>query len=145
MSDEEWNWQFRKPAKRTYDDLDKHAQDRITDKLDEIVTDQWRDPDDYLEPLTGAPYSKLRIGQFRLGAECNNLVSRWNHEAALSEYQSPNFIMPFITGLDFLRVRSSLVAPAVRVRQPDTDTSPTPYTGPRTRESAFRASRARYR
>jgi len=55
MSDGEWKWQFRTPAKRTYDDLDEHAQDRITDKLDEIVTDQWRDPDDYLEPLTGAP------------------------------------------------------------------------------------------
>ena len=38
----------------------------------EIVADQWRDPDDYLEPLTGAPHSKLRIGQFRLGAECNH-------------------------------------------------------------------------
>lgn len=70
MSDEEWTWQFRVPAKRTYDDLDEHAQDRITDKLDEIVNDQWRDPDDYLEPLTGAPHSKLRIGQFRLGVDC---------------------------------------------------------------------------
>lgn len=35
------------------------------------MTDQWRDPDDYLEPLTGAPHSKLRIGQFRLGVECD--------------------------------------------------------------------------
>ncbi len=24
MSDEEWIWQFRKPAKQTYDDLDDH-------------------------------------------------------------------------------------------------------------------------
>lgn len=71
MSDE-WGWQFRSPAKRTYDDLDGHAQDRITDKLDEIVNDQWRDPDDYLEPLTGVPHSKLRIGQFRLGADCSH-------------------------------------------------------------------------
>ena len=71
MSDEAWTWQFRAPAKRTYDDLDAHARDRITDKLDEIVTDQWREPDAYLEPLTGAPHSKLRIGQFRLGAELN--------------------------------------------------------------------------
>jgi mRNA-degrading endonuclease RelE of RelBE toxin-antitoxin system len=75
MSDDEWSWQFRTPAKRTYDKLDKHARNRITDKLDEIVTDQWRDPDDYLEPLTGAPYSKLRIGQFRLGAECDHSES----------------------------------------------------------------------
>jgi len=72
MSDEEWRWQFRTPAKRTYDDLDEHAQTRITDKLDEIVTDRWRDPDDYLDPLTGVPHSKLRIGQFRLGAECSH-------------------------------------------------------------------------
>jgi mRNA interferase RelE/StbE len=72
MSEGEWTWRFRTPAKRTYDDLDDHAQDRITDKLDEIVADQWRDPDDYLEPLTGAPHSKLRIGQFRLGAECDH-------------------------------------------------------------------------
>ncbi|MCD2199646.1 type II toxin-antitoxin system RelE/ParE family toxin [Halobacterium sp. KA-4] len=75
-SDGEWTWQFRAPAKRTYDDLDPHAQDRITDKLDEIVNDQWRDPDDYLEPLTGVPHSKLRIGAFRLGAVCD-------HEAKL--------------------------------------------------------------
>ena len=68
---EGWTWQFRAPAKRTYDNLDTHAQVRITDKLDDIVNDQWRDPDEYLEPLTGAPYSKLRIGQFRLGAECD--------------------------------------------------------------------------
>lgn len=72
MSEDGWRWQFRTPAKRTYDDLDAHAQDRITDKLDDIVDDQWRDPDDYLEPLTGAPHSKLRIGQFRLGVECDH-------------------------------------------------------------------------
>jgi mRNA interferase RelE/StbE len=72
MSESEWRWQFRAPARRTYDGLDEHAQDRITDKLDEIVNDQWRDPDDYLEPLTGAPYSKLRIGPFRLAAECDH-------------------------------------------------------------------------
>lgn len=59
------------PAKRTYDDLDTHGRNRITDKLDEIVNDQWRTPDDYLEPLTGVPHSKLRIGQFRLGADCD--------------------------------------------------------------------------
>ena len=68
---EDWAWQFRGPAKRAYEDLDEHAQDRITDKLDEIVNDQWRDPDHYLEPLTGAPHSKLRIGPFRLGADCD--------------------------------------------------------------------------
>jgi len=73
MSDEDgWTWQFRAPAKRAYDDLDGHARMRITDKLDEIVDDQWRNPDDYVEPLTGVPHSKLRIGQFRLGVRCSH-------------------------------------------------------------------------
>ena len=64
---EEWTWQLRTPAKRTYDDLDDHARNRITDKLDEIVNDRWRDPDDYLEPLAGVPHQKLRVGPFRVG------------------------------------------------------------------------------
>jgi mRNA interferase RelE/StbE len=72
MSETGWTWQFRAPAKRTYDDLDPHAQNRITDKLDEIVNDQWREPDDYVEPLTGVPHAKLRIGQFRLGVDCDH-------------------------------------------------------------------------
>ncbi len=38
--DSEWTWQFRAPAKRSYDDLDSHPQTRITDKLDEIAADQ---------------------------------------------------------------------------------------------------------
>ncbi len=36
-------------------------------KLNEIVTDEWRDPPDHLEPLQGIPHQKLRVGQFRLG------------------------------------------------------------------------------
>ena len=72
MANNKWTWQFRAPAKRAFDKLDAPAQDRITDKLDEIINDQWRDPDDYLERLTGTPHSKLRIGQFRLGADCNH-------------------------------------------------------------------------
>jgi len=91
MSDDEWSWQFRTPAKRTYDDLDEHAQDRITDKLDEIVIDQWRDPADYLEPLTAAPYSKLRIGQFRLGVECDhgeNILNIYTTEHRSGAYKA---------------------------------------------------------
>ena len=91
MSEGKWSWQFRTPAKRTYDDLDEHAQNRITDKLDEIVADQWRDPGDYLEPLTGAPYSKLRIGQFRLAAECdhgNNVLDIYTIEHRSGAYKA---------------------------------------------------------
>ncbi len=66
-SEDEWDWKFSDAAEREYANLQPHEQERIVSKLDEIVDDQWRDPGDYLEPLTGAPHSKLRIGAFRLG------------------------------------------------------------------------------
>jgi len=68
-SDDDWDWKFTAPAEREYEKLQPHEQERIVSKLDEIVTDQWRDPSDYLEPLTGVPHSKLRIGAFRLGCK----------------------------------------------------------------------------
>jgi mRNA-degrading endonuclease RelE of RelBE toxin-antitoxin system len=43
-----------------------HIQDNIVSKLDEVVTSEWRDPAEYLEPLTGGPFEKLRVGQYRL-------------------------------------------------------------------------------
>ena len=38
--------------------------------MEDSPNNQWRDPDDYLEPVAGAPHSKLRVGQFRLSADC---------------------------------------------------------------------------
>ena len=32
------------------------------------MTDEWRDPPEYIEPLSGVPHGKIRIGDFRLGA-----------------------------------------------------------------------------
>lgn len=43
-----------------------------TKKLDDIVTDEWREPPEYIEPLTGARHGKIRVGDFRLGAEANH-------------------------------------------------------------------------
>ena len=63
----EWDWVLTDTARRDFDRLDNHARDRIASKLDEIITDEWREPPDHLEPLQGAPNDKLRIGQFRLG------------------------------------------------------------------------------
>jgi mRNA interferase RelE/StbE len=71
-TEEDWDWRFTDPAEREYESLQPHEQERIVEKLDEIVTDQWREPDDYLEPLTGAPHAKLRIGAFRLGCEADH-------------------------------------------------------------------------
>ena len=63
-SDEDWTWKFTPRAADQFDGLDHHVQDRIVSKLDEIVEDPWRDPGDYLEPLTGGPFEKLRVGQY---------------------------------------------------------------------------------
>lgn len=65
-NDETWTWTFAPRAAKQFDSFERHVQDRIVSKLDEIVDDPWRDPDDYLEPLSGGPFEKLRIGQYRL-------------------------------------------------------------------------------
>jgi mRNA-degrading endonuclease RelE of RelBE toxin-antitoxin system len=64
--DDEWTWKFTARAAKQFESLEHHVQDRIVSKLDEITDDPWRDPDDYLEPLTGGPFEKLRVGQYRL-------------------------------------------------------------------------------
>lgn len=71
MSDE-WDWQLTESADRRFDALDDYARERIVSKLDEIVTDPWREPSDYLEPLAGVPHQKLRIGPFRLGCRADS-------------------------------------------------------------------------
>jgi mRNA-degrading endonuclease RelE of RelBE toxin-antitoxin system len=62
----EWTWKFTPRAANQFDDLDSHVQDRIASKLDEVVASEWREPAAYLEPLTGGPFEKLRVGQYRL-------------------------------------------------------------------------------
>ena len=68
----EWDWELTETARRDFDGLDSHTRDRIASKLDEIVSDEWREPADHLEPLVGAPHQKLRIGPFRLGCRLNH-------------------------------------------------------------------------
>ncbi|MCL9813229.1 type II toxin-antitoxin system RelE family toxin [Natranaeroarchaeum aerophilus] len=66
MSDEEWTWELAAKAQNDLDKLPPTDQDRILDKLDEIVDSPWRDPPDYGEPLQNSPYRKVRVGGFRL-------------------------------------------------------------------------------
>lgn len=40
----EWDWKLTETARRDFNALDDHARDRIASKLDEIVTDEWREP-----------------------------------------------------------------------------------------------------
>ncbi|QCJ45876.1 type II toxin-antitoxin system RelE/ParE family toxin [Haloprofundus sp. MHR1] len=65
-SEGDWTWKFAPRAATQFDGLETHVQDRIVSKLDEIIDSEWREPDDFVEPLTGGPFSKLRIGQYRL-------------------------------------------------------------------------------
>jgi mRNA-degrading endonuclease RelE of RelBE toxin-antitoxin system len=67
----EWDWELTDTSRRDFGDLDDHARDRIASKLDEIVTDDWRNPPEHLEPLQGAPHQRLRIGPFRLGCRAD--------------------------------------------------------------------------
>lgn len=58
---------FRHVPTTNFDQLDTESQGQIVAKLDEITSSEWRDPGDYLEPLTGGPFQKLRVGGYRLG------------------------------------------------------------------------------
>jgi len=66
MADEEWTWELSATAQDDLGALTPTEQDRVLDKLDEIVESPWRDPPDYGEPLENSPYKKIRIGGFRL-------------------------------------------------------------------------------
>jgi len=66
-----WDWELTDTARSDFDDIDDYARERISGKLDEIVTDEWRDPIEYLEPLSGVPHQKLRVGPFRLGCRAD--------------------------------------------------------------------------
>ena len=66
MSDDRWTWELSSNAQTDLDGLTAPEQDRILNKLDEIVDSPWRDPPDYGEPLQNSPYRKVRVGEFRL-------------------------------------------------------------------------------
>jgi mRNA-degrading endonuclease RelE of RelBE toxin-antitoxin system len=74
-----WQWTFTPQALDQFDALDPHIQDRIVTKLDEVVESEWRDPEEFLDPPTGGPFSKLRIGNYRLACtlDHSDLVVRF--------------------------------------------------------------------
>ena len=51
---DDWTWEFRPPAARAFEGLDTPIQRRIVSKLDDIVTDEWRDQLAHLELLSNA-------------------------------------------------------------------------------------------
>jgi mRNA-degrading endonuclease RelE of RelBE toxin-antitoxin system len=65
-SDDGWTWELTSKAQADLSALDSHEQQRILDKLDEIVDSPWRDPPEYGEPLQNSSRTKVRVGEFRL-------------------------------------------------------------------------------
>lgn len=66
-SDDTWDWVLSPRAEGQFSGLESEMQERIVSKLDEVITSEWREPGDFLEPLTGSPFHKLRVGDYRIG------------------------------------------------------------------------------
>jgi len=66
MSEEGWRWELSERAAEGMEVLDADTQQRVLDKLDDVVTNEFRDPPDFAKPLTGAkPWQSLRVGDYR--------------------------------------------------------------------------------
>jgi len=76
MSDDGWTWVLASKAQSDLDSLSLDEQDRLIEKLDEIVASPWRDPPDYGEPLQNSPYKKIRVGAFRLSVSFRQASQR---------------------------------------------------------------------
>lgn len=73
-TDQDWTWQFSQRAADQFASLESQVQNRVAAKLDEIVDSDWREPPDFLEPLSGGPFSKLRVGEYRLACTVDHAV-----------------------------------------------------------------------
>lgn len=63
---EAWAWELSDRAADGLGALDAETQQQILDKLDDVISDEFRDPPDFAKPLTGAkPWQSLRIGDYR--------------------------------------------------------------------------------
>ncbi|AEM58404.1 hypothetical protein HISP_14355 [Haloarcula hispanica N601] len=67
-SDDEWDWEFSPRAENQFSQLDSDIQQRIIDKLDEVVSSEWGKLDDFLEPLMNPLPWKFRVGDTDMGA-----------------------------------------------------------------------------
>lgn len=63
---EAWTWELSARAADGLGSLDDETQQRVLDKLDDVVSDEFREPPDFAKPLTGAkPWQSLRVGDYR--------------------------------------------------------------------------------
>ncbi len=63
---EDWSWELSERAADALGALDTDTQQRILDKFDEVVGDEFRDPQEFAKPLAGLrPWQSLRVGDYR--------------------------------------------------------------------------------
>jgi mRNA interferase RelE/StbE len=72
MSNDDWTWKLSERAAAGLEALDGETQQRVLDKLDDVVSDEFREPPDFAKPLTGAkPWQSLRVGDYRAIVQFN--------------------------------------------------------------------------
>lgn len=60
-----WTYRFTERARVELRSLDAETAERVVSKLEDVVGSEFREPTDWLEPLEGLPYHKLRVGEYR--------------------------------------------------------------------------------
>lgn len=64
-SGNDWDYQLTERARDDLRSLDAETAERVVSKLEEVVNSPFRSPPDWLEPLEGTHYKKLRVGDYR--------------------------------------------------------------------------------
>jgi uncharacterized protein YabN with tetrapyrrole methylase and pyrophosphatase domain len=78
MSDDGWTWELSKRAADGLETLDSETQQRILDKLDQAVSDEFREPPDFAKPLTGLkPWSRCASVSIALSSDSTASNSDW--------------------------------------------------------------------
>lgn len=74
MSDAGWSWELSERAADGLDALAPETQQRVLDKLDAVVDDEFRAPPEFTDPLTNVgAWQSLRVGDYRA-------IVRFDHE-----------------------------------------------------------------
>ncbi|PSQ66190.1 MAG: toxin [Halobacteriales archaeon SW_9_67_24] len=63
--DEEWDYRVTARAREDLRALDAEVAERIVEKLEEVVSSEFRAPPEWLEPLEQTRYQKLVVGDYR--------------------------------------------------------------------------------
>jgi len=74
---EDWDWKLTDRSKRQFEALDEYARDRIISKLEEVVTDQWREPS---RQITSNRSRERHIRSFGLDSSASDAVPIVNNE-----------------------------------------------------------------